>query len=485
MRESGRRSVRRACFAAALACLATAAAIPARAEEAPAAAPEVWRGSAGSSVATVEVNRTALLPVEGVFRYSVLNGESTYETDTQIARASLFYPGEGLIQGPNLACGTFGNQFPPEFKPVLDTCLSYDYPLTVRADSSTPDKATPGALTLGKPSDPVTGEVVSAKAHAAPDGASTSSVMQDLRVLGLPAIDPFPLLPLQELTLDPTVVSVASATSRTSQRIDAGKLVVDAVSELSGVRLLGGLVRIGSIRSVSSASDDGNGNRTADASLEVSGVTVAGQPAQITDQGLVLGPPTGPLDQQLQDALNQVLASFNVKVTLLDATETKDDGTGLARASAGGVLVEGSVNVDGAPAVPGPMGDIDLSGTYVGSVLLGTSGAAAGAQNAAVDDLGGASGGEAALPTGTDVAVDFGAPGAPGPGAAGSEGITGRPGAAGPRAGGGNGGLTLARVTDPFGGRIGFVYLAFMFSVLGLAVAPRFALAARLPRSRP
>ena len=142
------RWVRRGCFSAAAACAVLALTVPARAQEVPAGAPEVWRGAATAGVGSVDVSRDALLPVNDVFRFVALDGDSVYETDLQTARASLLYPGEGLLQGPSLACGTFGDQFPPEFKPILDACLSYRYPLTVKTNASTPDAATDGAVTL-------------------------------------------------------------------------------------------------------------------------------------------------------------------------------------------------------------------------------------------------------------------------------------------------------------------------------------------------
>ena len=44
----------------------------------------------------------------------------------------------------------------------------------------------------------------------------------------------------------------------------------------------------------------------------------------------------------------------------------------------------------------------------------------------------------------------------------------------------------LIRVfTDPFGGRLGLVYLAFVFAGLGLCIAPRVTVAPRLPGARP
>ena len=62
-------------------------------------------------------------------------------------------PATALILGPSLACGTFGGQFPPEFKPILDTCLKYKYPLTVFADDVRARQRDHGSLALGTPTD--------------------------------------------------------------------------------------------------------------------------------------------------------------------------------------------------------------------------------------------------------------------------------------------------------------------------------------------
>jgi hypothetical protein len=429
----------------------------------------------------VNVNRDALLPVDGIFRFVALDGDSVYETDLQTARASLLYPGEGVLQGPNLACGTFGAQFPPEFKPVLDACVSFRYPLTVRADASKADAATDGAATLGKPTDPVSVNAVGASAHADLSGSRTSSQMSDLRVLGLPGVDLTSVLPIDQLKTDPTVLRVEDATSRTDQKIDAaGALVVTAQSKLSGVSLVGGLVKIGSIVSTSTATDDGHGKRRAVADVEVSGVTVAGFPAQITEDGLVVGSPsgTGPIKQQVQQAANQLLATLGVRISLLDNAETTDDGTGLARAQAPGLLVEVATRADGIPPVPGPLGDIDLSGEYVGTIQLGASGATAGSSN--FED-------EVIPPPPVDSAFDTPVDAGFVPADSGVVSPEPTPTIAPPpptEAPSQPSQQLLRRVVDKFGGRMGMLYLAFGLSVLGLCLVPRFTLPARLPGLR-
>jgi hypothetical protein len=234
------------------------------------------------------------------------------------------------------------------------------------------------------------------------------------------------------------------------------------------------------VRSTSRSTDDGKGTRTAAADLEVSGVTVAGLPAQITEDGLVVGSPAGglgPLKQQLQTAVNQLVEALGVRVTVLGTEQTLDDGTGLARATAEGLLIEISLNADGLPSVPGPLGDIDLNGTYVGSIQLGNSGAAAGAAN--FDDE---------VPTDIAPEVPFDS----GDGGVLDGSLTGDlPALDQPTADSAPEQAVapvaddepdlIRRITDPFGGRLGLLYLAFMFSVLGLCVVPRLTLPARLP----
>ena len=146
-----------------------------------------------------------------------------------------------------------------------------------------------------------------------------------------------------------------------------------------------------------------------------------------------------------------------------------------------GVLVEVTTRADGAPPVPGPLGDIDLNGDYVGTIQLGASGASAGATN--FDDEVIAAGGGHRRSTSPStrgfVPTDAGVVDArrrhrpsdaapPTPAAAGSASQQ-----------------LLRRVVDTFGGRLGLLYLAFGFAVLGLCLVPRLTLPARLPGAQP
>jgi len=484
---------RRSCLAAAAACLVLALATPgtgaqeAEGDDVP--RPAVWRGSASSLAISIEADREALLPVPEVFRFIALDGNGTYESSTQQARASILFPGNGLILGPGLVCGTFGKEFPEEFKPVLDACVQYKYPLTVFADSFEPDGSTTGALAMGSEEDSISGTAGGAKAHAGEDGVTTDAAMQDLRVLGLPPFGPVKP-PIEGFELDTSVLTVDSATSRTAQHIVRGGLVADAEATISGIRMIGGLLRIGSIKSESHVTDDGAGKQTTARVFEVSGVTVAGVPAQITDKGLVVGEPgggDGPLADQAQSQANQLLKEFDIRVTVLPSEEGKEEGAAFARV--GGLLIEFERDLQGAPILPGPIGDIDPNGLYRGTIQLGNTAAVGSVpvipddpliEDAPIDppvDAGGLEPGSAADDLGTGGSPDGDAPADSAGGSAADPG-GGEEVAAAPQ------GRPVGFVDDLFADRMRWLYLAFTLAALGLCLAPRLTLPARLPENR-
>jgi hypothetical protein len=486
MRSSPRRRAQQACLAAAAVCLAmavTAPSAPAQ-EDDTVPRPEVFRGSASSQVASVQLDREALLPVPELFRFIALDGASTYESSTRQARSSLLFPGNGLILGPNLACGTFGAQFPPEFQPILDACLQYKYPLTVFADDFEPDGATSGSVALGAPNDPVSGNAVRAQAHAGEDATTTDAALQDLRVLGLPALGPV-TLPIPGVQMDTSLLTIDSATSRTDQRIVKGALITDAEATLSGVRMIGGLIQIASLRSASHVTDDAHGSRTAVPTLEMSGVTVGGVPAQITEDGLVVGSPdgaTGPLAQQQQSQLNDLLRALDIRVTILGSEQATDQDSS-AVASVGGLLVEFSRDVQGLPTIPGPAGELDPNGLYTGSLQLASTAVLGSAVTfdtegvvPDVSELAGDVGFDGDSP-----ALDLGPSAVAAPPAAPTQ-----PGTAAPSAPTEEQQQQLVRALGGlFGDRLGLVYLSLMFATLGCCLAPAFTVPARFSGRHP
>lgn len=481
-----RRWTARVSLAGAVLCLAFAGLADAGAQEAPPPRPDVFSGAASSEVASVFADREALIPVPEALRFIAADGTGTYTSSNQTARASIFYPGAGVIQGPVLACGTFGSSAPPEFKPVIDACLGTSYPLTVFADSLNPDGTSTGAAALGDDGDQISAKGVRAVAHAAPDAAFSDAAVNELQLLGLPPVDtgssPLPGLEVPEL--DATVLSIEGATSTTDQRIDAkGVLVVRSEAALTGVRLVGGLVEIGSIRSMTEITDDGRGNQTQEADLEISGVVVGGIPAQITEDGLVVGSPTGadgPLAQQLTSVVNELVRNVGFEVTALEVDKGVDEA-GLAFARSGGLLVEFGVDVQGTPIVPGP--NLDLNGLYKGVIQLGKSGANGIAVH--IDDpvFDPDPDGDFGLPvdfSGSDTGTA-----APIRQASTTPGTTTGSGseAAAPTAPAAPDQQLVSFIEELYADRIRLLYLAFTLIALALCLGPRLVLPARLPRS--
>ena len=448
--------------------------------------PEVWGAQASSRAVSINVDRPGLLPVPDVFNFIGLDGWGEYGSSSQQARASLLFPGNGLLLGPSLVCGTFGGSFPAQFKPILDTCLKYQYPLTVFADSFNPDASTNGAISLGTPSNDISADATQARAHASDDSAKTDAVLSNLRVLGIPPFGPVAIPGTSSLKLDTSVADIDHATSRTNQYTEKGGLVTDAKVTLSGVKLIGGLIQMKSLTSESRVTDDASGKRTSDATFQATGVTVAGKPATITNKGLQLSSPN--------DAINGVLKALNIKVALLPTEELTSKTDAPSKANVGGLIVSMSRDVEGLPPVsfPDPSGQIpvnnvDLNGVYTVTVQLGLTGVLGSAANYGADD--GNLLGTVDNTLGTDVGGDF-----TDNGNLGFDNSSSFDGATSDSSGGGNTALgptrsvgsqnnpTLVRsVTDKFGGRLRFLYLALMFSVLALCIAPRLVSPARLP----
>ena len=451
--------------------------------------PEVFGANASARAVSINLDRAGLLPVPDVFNFIALDGYGEYGSSSQQARASLLFPGNGVLLGPSLVCGTFGGQFPPQFKPILDTCLKYNYPLTVFADSFTPDNSTNGALSLGTPKNDIQADATLARAHASDQSVTTDAVLSDLRVLGIPPFGPVAIPGASQLKLDTSIVDIDHGTSRTDQHSVKGGLVTDSRVTLSGIKLVGGLIQIKSLVSESQVTDDANGKRTSDASFHVTGVTVAGVPAQITNKGIVLGSPDNKtkIPAAAIDAANGVLKALNITLATLPTEETTGKASGPAKASVGGLIISMARDVEGLPPVklPDPSGQIpvnnvDLNGVYTLTVQLGLTGVLGSAANYGSDeDLTGPI--DDAL--GTDVGGEFTDNSFDGTDFGGDTATGGGKTALGPtRSVGTTQGNTLVRsVANNFGGRLGLFYLALMFGVLALCIAPRIALPARLP----
>jgi hypothetical protein len=488
VRAGGTRA-RAALLVGALASLAVFAS-EAGAQDAAPELPDSFAAAASAQAIGIAAITPALVPVEGLFDLGFVEGRGTYERSNQEGRASVFYPGSGIVTGPSLLCGTFlGPEIPPEgeplFGPVIRSCLQYQYPLSVTVDPLVPDAATEGGLQLGELSDPISFGAVGARAHAGEDATTTEAEVADLRVLGLPALGSVaPLFDLLSLPApDATLASVESVRATTDQRIVDGALVADANATVTGLRVVGGLVRIGSIVSHSRIEVRAGEEPVVTTDLEVSGVELAGQPAQITEDGAVVGTtaPSGPLLQQLLSGVVDAVQDTGLRITVLP--EEQGESGGIPFAGVGGVVVEFTTPLDGLPPVPGPTGDADLNGDYGIRLQIGTTGVRGFA------DAFGASSPITRPPAATGVG-QAGTPSSGGGAGGGSGGPTGGastppPTAAPP--------TTAAPVADAaptsflddlFAERLAFLYLSFTLTAMALCLAPRLSLPARLPSSR-
>lgn len=457
--------------------------------------PEVFTGEASSLVASVQLDREGLLPVPELFRFILIEGDGTYSGPFQEARASLFFPGNGVQQGPSLACGTFGGQFPDFFKPLLDACLAFRYPLTVYGDALNPTDSSEGANGIGREGDPVSAGSASAVVVATVEETRTDAEMSEVEVLGLPAFGQVDLgLPIPGAPeVDPTIFTMGSATATTDQRIEPdGSLVVESRSEISDLRVVGGLLQIESIITTATITDDGRGTKSQDATVDVSGVTFAGVPAEITDEGLVVGSPggSGPLTDALTPAINQLIEGFGLEVRTIGAEHgVGPDGIPFARSE--GIIVEMATDVNALPIIPGPIGDLDLNGTYVGTMQFGSSGAKGLATF--IDPIsfepGPSVGGDGLIDTGGGT-VAIGAPSSPTGGGGVTPALPATPVPDSPSVPTGQidpslGPEAFTPLFDElFADRLRLLYLSLLMGALLITLAPRLSLPARLPGPR-
>jgi hypothetical protein len=472
------------CAALSFAAFAT----DAGAQDASSDLPDSFAGAASSQALGVAAITPALVPVPGLFDFGLVEGRGTYERSNQEGRASVFYPGSGVVTGPNLLCGTFlGPEIPPEgeplFGPIVRSCLQYQYPLSVTVDPLVPDAATEGGVQIGELSDPASFGAVGARAHAGEDATTTEAEVSDLRVIGLPALGSLePLFELLSLPVpDATVFAVESMRATTDERIVDGALVADAHAAVTGVRILGGLVHIGSVISHSRIESRAGEAPVITTDLEVSGVELAGQPAQITEDGAVVstGAPSGPLVQQLLGGVADAVQDSGLRITVLP--EEEGESGGIPYAGVGGLVVEFTAPVTGLPPFPGPTGDADLNGDYGFRLQLGTTGVrgfadAFSSSTPITRPPAAATGGGASAPSGVGSAPSSG-----GGGGVAAPAVTAAPAAAAPAAAAAE---PAGFLEDLFAERLAFLYLAFTLTAMALCIAPRLSLPARLPASR-
>lgn len=302
------RSLTRLGAAAALALFLLLAGGPARADT-----PSLggYNISADGNVVDVLVdNTTGLAGVHPLSEADFPEAEATFETGPfGSGLATVFWPG-----GPAADFGSLAPElgFPPSSQPLYSQLY---YP--VRADSQYPSGPASSTYPANGPSN---GFEMQSKADST--GVTSTAAMSDQQSTAA-------ILSFSQAkgTGSSTANTVATATSS---------------ADLTDVKLLGGLVDIGSITSTAKASSNGTDPATGSASTHVSGVTVLGLPASIGSDGLILpdfakalGPITGPI---VQDAVKEAFSGLGLTITQFPSTN-KANGESYV-ATSGGVAVQ-------------------------------------------------------------------------------------------------------------------------------------------------
>jgi hypothetical protein len=266
------------------------------------------------------------------------------------AQSASVFPGTLVVQGPALFCSQ------------VFTCPATppDYPLL--ADASYPRRSTDRAPADQRPvgSGPLVVAPSTSTAAARADGNEAATSADSVSILAG----------------TPVSISVGSSTATSRLTSTANGLVSHVESTVTDVDIAN-LVHVRSIRAVDDIGIVATGKLLDNPHIAVAGVTVAGVPAQIDENGIHVAGQTGP-------GLTQQLAQQGVDVRTV-GTQRNDTGS-VARSEATGLVVTFSVPVSGVPYVPNPLPapfdqvpGVNANGTYLGHVTLGAVGAVAGA----------------------------------------------------------------------------------------------------------
>ncbi len=270
------------------------------------------------------------------------------------ARAAAYFPGDLVVQGPSLLCQLSGGcpANPPS------------YPLLADASYPTHPHDHAGAVQPVGDGTPVRAVAGSADATAQPQ--STDAQTQATSV--------------QALTGTPAAVTVGASTASSAASMRGDGVHVRVESLLHDVSIAG-VLRVRTVHVVDDVVVRPNAKPTDRPTVELAGVSFAGQSASIDSSGVHVAGHNGPSPARQ-------LSRQGVTVTLLGADRA--DGTGAARSDARGLMVTFALPVNGVPYVPNPVpcpdgfpfcvGGVNVNATYVGTLTLGSAGVAVDAE---------------------------------------------------------------------------------------------------------
>ena len=320
---------------AALVALALPIAPGAPVQDAPAPSYTFVSANSGGDGVRVYFDVVGFLPVTPALTLGSVTAEAFVETTRRTAVALLPDPGGTIVAAPGLAAGLVGVPNVPGY-PLIARA---DDPFVPTAEASPVQGAGVGVVRAAASADRAAA-VARAGRVGAGDGVSGLAPVADLVASLVDALD---------LSLAGPLLDVRSAEVEVEEvRTAPAELTAMAASRLSGISLLGGLVKIASIETQATASLDGVVATADDPGVEVSGVTVAGVPVALTERGLSLAGSDAPLGDLLAPVADPLLEQ-GLAITVAPSESLVDGST--ARARSGGVRIEVTSEYQGYPVV--------------------------------------------------------------------------------------------------------------------------------------
>lgn len=345
-----RKWLRRACLGSAglLALLsAVGPALAGTSGDMEAGRPESFKGYAYATAVQATLNTDPPQAIPEIVRLDLPYGESEFGSGSlSEGHASSLYTGS-LGKFGTLACTLDSGacQLPAQPPNNVDA----QYPGTQDAKAPASGPAWDGTL--------VGGALGQARAHAGRDNVSTFANGADLYLIDVgSAIGALP--GAGEHT---KLVQVGKARATTRHDVDAkGVLVSTASSILSDVSLFGGAIHIETITSTVTSRANGADVFETVPKTTITGVTVGGQPARITQDGLEMAGQDvsqGTL-VALAGGLGEVFTNGDFDVRVIGARdESNRDGTA---GTAAGLLLHWKIDGSGFPNGTAPVGDLIL-----------------------------------------------------------------------------------------------------------------------------
>jgi hypothetical protein len=291
--------------------------------------------NSGADGVRIHFDVVGFLPVTPALSLGSVTAEAFVESTRRSAVALLPDPGGTIVSAPGLAAGLVGVPNVPGY-PLIARA---EDPFVPSAEASPVQGAGLGVIRAEASADRAAASARAGRVGAG-DGLTGLAPVNELLGALVDQLD----LPLGGPLLDLGTAQVDVEEVRTGP----AQLQATATTRLSGVRLLGGLVRIASIETTAAAALDGATATAEPPTVEVAGVTVAGVPATLTEEGLSLAGSASPLGGLLAPLTDPLLEQgLALRVA---PSEARVEGT-TARARSGGVTIEVTSEYQGYPVV--------------------------------------------------------------------------------------------------------------------------------------